>query len=230
MKKLFIPAVICCALMACGGAKTNSESADSKTDASATEVKTDTKKAEDPYTMVDGKIFELKGNVKKCQIFGYYSDENGNPTGTTPEEETTIEFGADGKLSSHSGYEKIIRNDKDQLDKLTWYCGDFGCDFVDQYTCNADGFVVKEKMVNLGSRDWEYELDSNNERAKAASDAQFEEGMEGRAEHSYKVLERDEKGNWTKRLVKIKEGEKEMGAADYQWENLTWVEIRKIEY
>ncbi|MCQ2252991.1 MAG: hypothetical protein MJZ61_06045 [Bacteroidales bacterium] len=227
MKRLIIPAALCCMLAACGGAKTNSQSSDNVN--TAAEAQQEVKQA-DPYTMVDGKIFELKGNVRKCEIFGYYSDENGIPSGTKPDEETTIEFDADGKLVSHSGFEKIIRTSDGKLEKMTWFCGDFGCDFVTQYTCNSDGFVVKEKDVNLGSRDWDYELDSNNERAKATSEAQLEDGVVGRTETVYKVLARDDNGNWTKRLLIIKDGEKEMDAADFVWENINWVEIRSIEY
>ncbi|MCQ2250340.1 MAG: hypothetical protein MJZ66_04450 [Bacteroidales bacterium] len=230
MKKLFIPAVLCCALMACGGAKTNSESADSKTDASATEVNYEPKKAEDPYTMVDGKIFELKGNVKKCVVSEFYSDANGNPTGTKPEEETTMEFGADGKISKHSGYEKLVRNSNDKLEKMTWYCSDFGFDFEDQFTCNEAGFLVSEKIRGLGGITWTYELDDQNERVKAVSEAIYEEGYEGKNETTLKVLERDDKGNWTKRLLNVKDGQREMGTTDYEWNIYNWVQIRKIEY
>lgn len=62
MKKLLVPAALCCALMACGGAKTNSESADGKQD-SADNIQTEAKTA-DPFTMVDGKLYDLKGKVK----------------------------------------------------------------------------------------------------------------------------------------------------------------------
>lgn len=238
-KNLFIPAAICCAIMACGCSGTSSRSSDSKggtllaKDAPSSLPMLNAAPEDhmiDPYTMPDGKIFDLKGSVKRCVVSGFYSDELGNPTGTKPEDETTLEFGPDGKIAKHSEYEKFVRGDKGELLKMTWFCGDFGMDFEDQFTCNSDGFPISEKMINLSGQDWQYEYSQDNVLLKATSTATYEEGMEGKTETTYKILESDSHGNWTKRLLNVKDGQREMGASDYQWNTYDWVEIRKIEY
>lgn len=236
MKRIIFAVAVSCVLLSCGGAQnTNNHSNDSKTDSTANQTveQSAPEKKADPFVMVDGKVFDLKGNVKKCVTYGYYSDENGNPQGTKPESEQTIEFGADGKQTKHSDFfpdGKCVRNSNDQIEKLSWFCSDFGFDFETSYKYNQDGFPINIKEVNLAGQESTLEYNAKNELIAQTIIASYEEGQEGKITKSFKNLEYDDKGNWTKRLIKINEGTREMGQTEYEWEKSNWVEIRKIEY
>jgi len=226
---------MCCALMSCGGAKNanTEQQADNKDQTSATEQKNEQQapaKKADAYTMVDGKVFDLKGKVKSCVIYTYYADENGNPQGAKPLVESKIDFDADGRCTKHSDFEKVVRNDKDQLEKLTWFCSDFGTDFETSYTYNEDGYLKGMKEVTISGKDYVFGYDADNVLVSQSCNAIYEEGVEGKVEGAFRILESDGNGNWTKRAYTEKEGTREMGAADYEWQTSYFVQIRKIEY
>lgn len=229
MKRLIIPAALCCLLTACGGAKTNNDSANTANTAAEAQEEV---KVSDPYTMIDGKAFDLKDNVKKCQTVLYYSDENGNPSSAKPESDETIEFGPDGKYTKSTQYEiwKCFRNSDGTIQKHTWYCGDFGYDFVDSLGYNEAGFPVLNRCLDMGSCDYKLTYNDQNELVQKYNTAVYEEGQEGECTVTYKILDRDSHGNWTKRLLSIKDGSREMGEKEYQYELSTQVEIRNIEY
>lgn len=234
---LLFSTICCCALVSCGGSNnSNGQDSKSKEDTSVVEGKIDTvsesvEKA-DLYTMTDGKFFDLKGNVKKCVVSVYAADENGNPESSKAESETTIEFDADGKYSVHSGYDNwdCVRNDNGSINKFTWYCSDFGVTFVDSVSYNNAGFPVALSSKNLGHQTFVFEYDADNELVSKSSTATYEEGVEGKTVSAYKILKRDAKGNWTKRVIDVTEGTKEFGAADYDYKRYKSLEIRKIGY
>lgn len=238
MKNFLLLSTICCfALVSCGGQKSsNVQNTESKADTSVVEEQKDTVsesvKNVDLYTMVDGKFFDLKGNVKKCVISVYTADENGNPTSSKAESETTIEFDADGKYSVHSGYDNwdCVRNDNGSINKFSWYCSDFGMTFADSVSYNNVGFPLTLSSNNLGHQTFTFEYDADNELVSKSSTATYEEGVEGKTVSTYKILKRDAKGNWTKRLIDVAEGTKEFGAADYDYKRYKSLEVRKIEY
>lgn len=236
MKKQFLAMAVSCVLVSCSGSQsTNNQSDDSKANSSANQTVEQSipEKKADPFTMVDGKVFDLKGNVKKSVTYGFYSDENGNPQGTRPESEQTIEFGADGKHTMHSDFNpdsNCERNSNGQIEKLSWFCSDLGSNFETSYNYNQDGFPINIKEINYGSQESTLEYNTKNELITQTAIASYEEGQEGKIIKSFKNLEYDDKGNWTKRLIKINEGTREMGQTEYEWEKSYWVEIRKIEY
>lgn len=232
---LLFSTICCCALVSCGGPNSsNGQTPDSKADSSVVEGQVDTTSVKnvDLYTMVDGKFFDLKGNVKKCVISVFAADEKGNPTSTKAESETTIEFGADGKYTVHSGYNdwNCFRNDNGSINKFTWYCDDFGMEFVDSVSYNNAGFPLTFSSNNLGHQTFTFVYDADNDIVSKSSTATYEEGVEGKTESKYKILERDAKGNWTKRVTDVAEGTKEFGAADYDYKRYKTVEVRKIGY
>lgn len=235
MKKEFLLATVCCLMMACNGANTKNESNGSKTEtessesSKATEAKLDPKIAE-AFTMQDGKIFDLKGNVKKCVIYDYYSDAEGNPTETKPQNEISMEFSTDGKIVKHSLYEKFFRDDNGQFLKMTWFCNDFETDIKDSFVCDETGFPIKEITEGINFETCVNEFNANKELVKLSATGATEDAMESQTDITYKILERDEKGNWTKRLLDVKDGSREAGATQYDWNNYNGIQIRKIEY
>ncbi|MCQ2974785.1 MAG: hypothetical protein MJ211_08235 [Bacteroidales bacterium] len=236
MKRLYFTIAVACLLISCGGAQnTNNQLNDSKIDSIANQTveQNNPEKNPEPFIMVDGKVFDLKGNVKKSVTYGFYSDENGNPQGTRPESEQTIEFGADGKQTKHSDFYpdgKCVRNSNDQIEKLSWFCSDFGFDFETSYKYNQDGFPINIKEINLSEQESTLEYNTKNELILQTVIASYEEGQEGKITKSFKNLEYDENGNWTKRLIEINEGIRDMGQTEYEWQKSFWVELRKIEY
>lgn len=235
MKKLFFIASAFCFLISCGGAQTSNQSNDSKIDSTSNQVEEQAPVAEqkaDPFTMVDGKVFDLKSNVKKAVTYGYYSDDKGNPQGSKAESEVSIEF-QDGKVIKHSEFfpdGKFVRSNNGQLEKMTWFCSDFAFDFETSFTYNENGFPIAKKEINLGGGESTMKYNAENELVEQTTLAQYEEGQEGKIIQEFQILEKDEKQNWTKRLVKINEGLRDDDQSDYQWQKSNWVEIRKIEY
>ncbi len=103
-------------------------------------------------------------------------------------------------------------------------------EFVDSVSYNNSGFPLTFTSKNLGHQTFVFEYDADNELVSKSSTATYEEGVEGKTESKYKILKRDTKGNWTKRVIDVAEGTKEFGAADYEYKRYKSLEVRKIEY
>ena len=103
-------------------------------------------------------------------------------------------------------------------------------EFSDSVSYNNAGFPQTFSSNNLGHQTFTFEYDADNELVSKSSTATYEEGVEGKTESKYKILKRDAKGNWTKRVVDVAEGTKEFGAAVFDYKRYKSLEVRKIEY
>lgn len=233
MKKLIIPVALCCALMACGGAKTNnSASADNQQESAAESTVSATKA--DPYTMVDGKQFDLKGKVKSCDIYEYNSGKDGVPLMEELIDESHFEFdNGDGFCTKNSNRDFWTpkRNGMGQVRAYSSYIEEYQCDIWDSLFYNEAGFVEKrvfEGIEGFGEYTYEYSGDILEREVLESAG----EGECGFMESIYTIQEADDHGNWTSRLVRIDNYEWDDGDEKPSEPNSFGytVQIRKIVY
>ncbi len=238
MKKLIIPVALCCALMACGGAKTNSESADGKqVSADSKQVSADkteiAAKTADPFTMVDGKLYDLKGKVKSCEIAEYESEKDGQPLGD-PFDEVFLEFdNGDGFCTKNSDkeYKTVKRNGAGQVRAFTEYISEYQCDIWDSLFYNEAGFVERKAFEGIESMSaTKFQYSGNILETKVVE--WTGEGENGVNESFYTILDEDQNGNWTRRVERTdyyewEEGNEKPSEPDSFGYT---VQIRKIVY
>lgn len=233
MKKLLIPVALCCALMACGGTKTNSESAGNNQEQAVASQESSATKS-DPFTMVDGKQFDLKGKVKSCDIYEYNSSKDGEPQMEELVEERHLEFdNGDGFFTKNTDRDFWTpkRNGMGQVRAYTSYIQEYQCDIYDSLFYNEAGFVEKrvfEGIESIGEFTYEYSGDILEKEVLESAG----EGECCAMELFYTILDSDDHGNWTRRLVRTD---------SYDWEDGDekpstpdsfgyTVQIRKIVY
>ncbi|MCQ2250341.1 MAG: hypothetical protein MJZ66_04455 [Bacteroidales bacterium] len=194
MKKLIIPAVLCCALMACGGAKTNSESADSKTDASATEAAAKTEASAPKKSQMadfekgDYKIYALRGKVSKVTYeYDYIAF---NAEGQVIDDESFLRVGKDGMENNivRGANGNIISIDVDEEEMGTFL------------TYNSKGLL--ERFVHTTDESEYEKVFTYNADDELVSDTTkytyYFDSLGYETTCDYTILERDSHGNWTK--------------------------------
>ncbi len=169
------------------------------------------------FASPDLALFDLHGQVKTCAYSSNSCDKDGNVKGNYDLEERNYVFDNDGfidvkskELSWRMNDPKLERNDSKQIKKASWYVSDFGCDVYEEYTYNKLGLVAtadKTGIENVESIKYEYDADK---LVKTVSESAGE-GSVFRTVRTYKIMDEDSKGNWTRRFIKE---EMEMGNDD----------------
>lgn len=198
MKKLFLLAMVCSALVACNnGGKTSTENSDNKSE------KTETAEAKDGFVMLDGKTFDLKGNVKEMK-FSVNQDFIAD---------YTLSFDNEGKLVNCSSSDNINAERKDN--KLVSYQNGI---YTYTFDYNEKGFPKSiEESVEEDQSSILYELtyNENNELISQFYNDGYEDGA---ITHNYAIVATDANGNWTKRNYNMEDS------------TLCWIETREIVY
>lgn len=157
-----------------------------------------------PDLMMD----ELKGIVTKCTTRSTNCDENGVPDQDAYWTTITKVYDKDGMLDFGSkemnwrlNNPRGERNAKGQLTKVLWYVEDYDTDIYDEYTYNADGTIKSCYSLGIESDDEiKYFYDDNFNLIKTTSEGAGE-GSIFRSTMTYRILESDDEGNWTRRVV-----------------------------
>lgn len=154
------------------------------------------------FVSSDLKLNDLRGKVKS--VIGHYDETNENDgyeygfsqSGTWTNVGTQT-------LKQYYNSEPVQRNAKGQLIRLC--SGDMGLVERTEYTYNAQGFVTK-KSIDYGmdgSSIETYTYDANGDVVKkACTECTDSEGSDKTTSTvNYTILNRDSKGNWTRRKV-----------------------------
>ncbi len=223
MKRVIFYAALCCALMACGGAKTNSESADSKTDASVSETPASAKTTFADFEKGDYKIYALRGKVSNVE-YDYKSD------GYTRQ----IAFGSDGHVTADDGEildlgrndfeNQFVRDANDNIINIDLDEEGFGTSL----TYNGKGLLHVYKHTTEESEYEEKFIYNDDCEIVSVSEEYtyyFDEGVGHNTTYNYTIQERDSHGNWTKAKLD-KETKHDSGSTEKQSSEIT----RKITY
>ncbi|MCQ2975090.1 MAG: hypothetical protein MJ211_09835 [Bacteroidales bacterium] len=206
MKKVFLIASVCCALVSCNNSN-NSQNAESSAE---TEVKTEqctNQKAD--FESPDYKIYALRGKVKTVVTYSQESNKDFNNK-ISKEFGDTIKFSSDGKIISDKYFVRVGFDDwerKESRDENGQLLG-FDLDDEEANTSlfyNNDGFLEKlNDCSSEHSTDFTFTYNSDYELIKSEKTFCYfyDEGdncMSDGTSTEYTILERDNKGNWTKR-------------------------------
>lgn len=235
-------AIVGCALMMACGQKSDSAqgNADStKVDAPAAEAVEEKVEEKSVYLSPDLALNDLKGKVSKCIYKSTDCHENGKvDDGSYWQTEVKV-FDVDYMLQPNAkeadwrlNDPRLKRNDKGQIVTVSWFVSDFGCDISEEYTYNENGTLKTKKNNGIENAEeivYTYKADGSLEKSvsKAAG-----EGMIYRTTSTYRVLESDENGNWTRRMqTQLCEDGPDNGSGVYENSaKLYLIETREISY
>lgn len=194
------------ALAGCGGSSAGKDKA--KADSAAVDsgaVKKET--AMVPVGKGDLRLFDLHGNVSKCQ------------TKNSEGETATEGFDKDGLWTSHNNKplskfgSEFKRNAKKELYSYAWNTEYY---YVEDYTYKFDDATRRVKSMEYGCPEetatYTYFYDDNGDLAKIVMDCEYMEMGADETEKyqvikKYTIESRDEQGNWTKRTWKDNNGQ-----------------------
>lgn len=162
----------------------------------------------------DLRLFELNGDVKYVtQVVTTNVTSTGKKTRhSTQYDATIINFDTKGKLliehESNTGTEKqITRDKKGNIEEITIQCekpdgGWNDAGYCETYIWNDDGFPINVEFKDCmgGFSRTEIVYNDSSEVACKITRGFLEEGEEWTSTIAYKILKRDIRGNWIKRL------------------------------
>lgn len=233
MKKLILSLSVL-AMVACtgNGGKTEGDGNDSlnveqqQNGAQAEEVPTD-------LLTVD-----LCGPVKYMVLTTRDCGRNGEPS-SEPYQFDRFQFDEEGNMVkgfywSEEGTEfpELVRNEQGQIESVLTYIADFDTNREDNYYYGEDGKVVSIEINGIESYSSKALLYTDGKLTGFTEDS-ASEGTVYKTNGEYKVLDVDDYGNWTKRIVKYTQemgpddGSDEMEEGSEEWYEL---QEREIEY
>ncbi len=231
----------CALLMACGqksdSAQANADS--TKVDAPVSEVVEEKVEEKSAYLSPDLALNDLKGKVSKCIYKSTNCRENGSVDNDSYWETEVKVFDVDYMLLPNAkeaewrlNDPRLKRNDKGQIVSVSWFVSDFGCDISEEYTYNENGTLKTKKNNGIESADetvYSYKADGSLEKSVCKSAG---EGMIYRTTSTYRILESDENGNWTRRMqTQLCEDGPDNGSGVYENSaELYLIETREISY
>lgn len=199
-----------------------------------------------PFKSPDRQLYDLRGNVSKMVIKRLRSNSAWSDTvDKSIYGETEYLFDKDGKLidkPNDSGNEwKSTRSGNGRILKREMRFED-GEGYSKKYLYNKDGMLEKQMEEDLISIDTiKYQYDGYLNLISSTSSGVFEEFQRLRDITNYKIVERDSKGNWTKRyLTRLHENIYNPSILDENYEGDEkevvekstdyTIELREIEY
>lgn len=208
MNKIFLTSISMLAIMSCGNGNSNNSDANEQieNDSTVTEQKQDDATASNTSDLL---MDELKGAVKKVVTSSDNCDENGDTSNSYYTEKTIKAYTEEGyydetdsEFNWRLGMPKIKRNDKNQVASVSWFVSDYGCDVIQTYTYDENGRPKSMHDSGIESEDnVSFFYDSKGNLIKTTHKGRSE-GSSTKATKEYKILETDEKGNWTRRIIK----------------------------
>lgn len=232
MKKLTLCAIAALALIACG----NTEKPAPKADTTVVEVE---EVVEETPVAPDLAMQELTGPVKTMHIKTGSCDSKGKPDNDNFWIEYNFVYTTEGKFDVKDkkfdwrlNNPKIKRNDEGQVEKVSWYISDYDFSIYEKYTYTRLGHIKTLEALGVESTatcNYNYDVDG---MLISSYEESAGEGMIYQTNTTYKILESDKRGNWTKRLKKISsktaedDGKYNYGSADNFYE----IELRTITY
>ena len=210
----FAMTALAVSLLACTGGKTPGSTNDSGDSARVSqqapgEVPDGGQEEDGRYLSPDLMMDELQGRVKMCTLKQASCNQDGEVDKTAYWMETTKVYGQDGFLALQDkamnwrlSDPKIERNDKQQVTKVSWYISDYNTDVQEVYTYYDNGMVKSCKSLGIENEDeTQYFYDADRMLQKTLSHGAGE-GTIFRTTTTYTILDTDEQGNWTRRILK----------------------------
>ncbi len=237
MNNILLPAMVALLFASCGN---KTESAGSAVDSADVE-QVNVGKSEPAIDFVhpDAQMFDLRGRVKNMVFTTYTCDEDGNPSDNEGWERYNLYFKENGEFdTSNPDFQwrlagiRLKRDSNLHVTSAVWNIPEYSMDIEDTYTYYPNGMVKSCKTGGVesdGHTQYTYEGEYT---LVSAVDDSFGEGYVFHVEMAYTILDTDEHGNWTRRLVKNsrKEGPDD-GSGVYTDSSIDYeLEIRAISY
>ena len=177
---------------------------------------------------------DLAGHVKSMEYTVSECDEKGQ---VLPSEGMSLFFFFNEKGSITKGYvstkeekgPKFIRNEQGQIKQTERMIAELNFTYINSFTYNPDGTVASEKVNG-------YEVSSqttytyDNGVLVSSIGEETGEGMTYKTRNTFKVLEVDSHGSWTKRMCTSDVTYTEQGNPNEEKQTTYAIEERKIEY
>lgn len=189
------------------------------------------------HMMVDGKYYDLKGDVKsvyrKKEVKSVYS-KNRYDYDEDKTKEYEYQFDKNGiciKDTEHQ-YWKTIRGGDKRIIKFTSYFDDLDIWLVDSLIYNDEGYYVAESFRGV---EWGYKAEmiynENHELVKTIRNSEGEgDPFFLKTEYNYNITATDYKGNWTSRNCKEVSYNLDNPSNILLHSSIEYVETRNIVY
>lgn len=238
MKKLLIPilTIVLMSVTSCEYFKTSGDSdGNDSCDTSAVE------ELHGKYNSPDLMFKDLKGKVKECAMTMYTCDEKGeNANEDLVMHEENFVFDEKGYIDLESPdlawrlvSPKVKRDDDNFIVEVKWYISDYDTYVSEEFVYNSDKTIKIHKNSGIESEDGESFTYADDGTLLKSVSTGAGEGSIFRTTSTYKILETDENGNWTRRLVKqIYESGEDNGSEVYDEEPSEdyYLQVRNITY
>lgn len=222
MKRIAIACMAASLLTACG------QSADNATEQNVKQTTTDTLQM-DKFESADGRFLDVRGKVAKLVVKSTDCDTLGNPTveDWSVKIYTFDKHGIASRMEKYSD-EKITRDLKGRITKVER--------LIDGYKTRVEYTYNKQNMVKSATtqtEDWNgTKIYHYNELQELVSS--IEESEDSKEVETFTILDRDDHGNWTKRLVVTSNdsdlNEDAEGEDNEDDEETLGLEVREITY
>lgn len=238
MKKILLPLFAAAMLCSCGNA--TDKCGDCCDSTSVTND--DSNKTALNYINSDTQMNELFGNVKSATFtVSMAQDFEGTPFPNDDYEDTrnNLFFTPDGEydLKAEGFYwrldvPKLKRNNKGQVVTATWYVPDFDTEVSNKYEYDERGMVKYLEEEGTESISEEYYTYDDDSYLVSATGTSAGEGTIYKTNITYKILEKDDHQNWTKRVAKIENQSGPDDGSDTYPDSEVYYEVhsRVIEY
>lgn len=202
-------------------------------------AKSENASAESGSVTADLLMDELTGKVKLCKTTTKSCNEQGVSEDDMIWSSVTKVYDEEGYLDVNAEEldwrmvgPRLTRNDKKQITQVAWRVPEFEMDVTDTYEYNADGTVkscVSEGVESIDELKYYYDEDKH---LKCRVSDGAGEGSVFRSTSEYTVLDTDEQGNWTRRLVKATyESGPDDGSGKFDETFISYeLEVREIVY
>lgn len=190
------------------------------------------------YLSPDLRLDDLKGNVAKCLYKKTSCDKDGNVVNDSYWTKYVKVYDVDNFLNVQADETDwrllnptLERNEKEQIVKVSWYVEDYDSYIDESYVYNADGTLKSSKFTGIESVDETKFTYENGLLVKSVNDGAGE-GSVFRSTTSYKILDTDSNGNWTRRLLTTQfQSGPDDGSGVYTESYVDYeIEVREIKY
>lgn len=201
MKRFIIPMLSTCVMCACRNVATSNndrESADS--------LNTEIAESRGEFATADLAMNSLFGNVNCVYVYYDTADSTGAVTEKIDVPSDTITFDANGMITSgvgsfHGVKYEVTRDDNGKIIKAFGKNDDIEETIVYKYKGNLLAESRSDAFCELsGAHDSKYSYDDNGQITKIVTEGNSDEVMYKHVT-TYKYIEYDKKGNWTRAFV-----------------------------
>lgn len=241
MKKIIIPAITLLAFVSCKKAQDAQSAEFIATDSTLVEqTEEDEVLPDEPdFLSPDLQRFDLHGSARTAHCEDMTCDKEGRPVENAYVEARTYVFTSEGMLDVGSkeldwrlSNPRLTRNEEGYISKVAWRIEEYDSDVTETYTYNPGGYLISAKNEGIEFVDEATFTYNDFGQLTTRISEGAGEGIVMKETCTYTILEEDERGNWVRRMRKVKEQSgPDDGSNKYDYTNTYYqLEVRTISY